>query len=124
MQYCAIKHGVCFSLSVNSSVGLAELAESSRNVWKQQSGDFQGGYFHCLSQSAISPRWRVKPLRHQKTSRLAYTHLSLPTVDVPRIPSRDQGLIMLLDKHTKRDNSHPQRTCYLMTQKQLMRPEA
>lgn len=31
MQNCAIKHGLCFSLSINFSVGLAELAESLRN---------------------------------------------------------------------------------------------
>lgn len=31
MQNCAIKHGLCFSLFINFSVGLAELAESLRN---------------------------------------------------------------------------------------------
>lgn len=31
MQNCAIKHGICFCLSVNFSVGLAQLSESLRN---------------------------------------------------------------------------------------------
>lgn len=50
--------------------------------------------------------------------------MTQPTVDESNIPSRDQGLIMLPDKHPTRDNSYFQRTYQLITQRQLMRPEA
>lgn len=45
MQICAIKDGICFSLSVNFSVGLAELAESLRNYLEAAVRVFSRGVF-------------------------------------------------------------------------------
>lgn len=123
VQNCTVKHVICFSLSVNFFESLVELAESLRNYLEATIWVFLRVIFSlfirvCYFSRIDSETWDIR--RHHSWARRVW----LPTVDVSRIPSRHQALVMLLDKHTKGDNSYLQKTHFLMTQKQLMRPEA